>query len=177
MLNKNKISNIISILLILCFFFFFYIICKTLWLGYNKTDDHEVYYFSSLFNNKESFTQLLINHILYDDQRFRPVYWIHRLVLIWFFRVNFILYYLEFAMLGISTFLISFFTMKKLGLNCLESIIIIFLIFTGSQNSIYNMLGTSELLCCFLLSIAIYFEVILYKSPHTPPPVRNYCII
>ena len=152
--NKN-FFDIFFIVLIVLFFIYLFFNLNIINSGYHIIDDHEILYFPSIIN-KDTFFDILSNFIK-TDGRFRPVYWIHRISLFYFFKANFFLYYFEFFILGILSSLCLFFTFKSISKSRLCSLILLCFLFFGHSLSIFTRLGYGELLSLTLLSCSLFF--------------------
>ena len=160
--KKNLFTNIFWIFLIILFFGFLFFGLNIINSGYHIQDDHEILYYHSIIN-KDTFFSVLYN-FLETDGRFRPVYWIHRVLSFYLFKSNFFLYYFEFFILGILSSIFLFFVLKKISKNGLCSIILLCFMLFGPSLIIFLGLGYGELLSLFLLSISLFFMTLNNKN-------------
>ncbi len=103
--DKNKLTiqkgtDFLLVSAIIIFFVFLFWGINIINSGYHIIDDHEIYYFPSVIN-KDTVIQYFNDFIL-NDGRFRPLYWIHRVLLFYIFKQNFTLYYTEMFVLGME---------------------------------------------------------------------------
>lgn len=157
--DKNKLTiqkgtDFLLVSAIIIFFVFLFWGINIINSGYHIIDDHEIYYFPSVIN-KDTVIQYFNDFIL-NDGRFRPLYWIHRVLLFYIFKQNFTLYYTEMFVLGIISSLCLFFALKNISKNSIISFLLIAFLFLGETLSIFEGLGYGELFGLTLLSATLF---------------------
>lgn len=125
--------------------------------GYHFIDDHEIIRFSQELSDPNSGLLDVIKTRLSSDLsvRFRPLYYIHRIVITAVLGINFLAWQLY--VLFLSTFCCYFFYLfcKKSDFSTAESILFSILIFAGEQSEIWWRLGPAETIGIFLLSVSM----------------------
>ncbi|MBD2017320.1 hypothetical protein H6F96_25565 [Microcoleus sp. FACHB-53] len=126
--------------------------------GYHLVDDHE---FASIYYDLDIKKIGLIKSILewlQNDHvfgRFRPVYYIHRILIIKILGFNlFALSVYNLFLAGFSTFFLFIFA-KKLGFTFTESLLFSFFNVLGLQSEVWWQLGPAETLGTFFLSVTL----------------------
>ncbi|MCD4768767.1 MAG: hypothetical protein K8R35_01195 [Bacteroidales bacterium] len=129
----------------------------TLNSGYHLVDDHEIICIHNELQT-DSFITVLKRWVNNDlKNRFRPLYYTHKVITTGFFGTNFLAISIYTGILGTITFLSLFLGLKRLNFNFLECIIFIIITFFGPQFSIWWRLGPNETLGITLLSISFLF--------------------
>lgn len=131
----------------------------TLTSGYHLTDDHEIVRINS--DLKTQSTLAVAKKWMKNDQvsthRFRPLYFIHRVIEAKIFSTNFTTWSVYTACLAIFTSFFLFCFLQLLGFPLIESILFPFLVLVGPQASIWWRLGPNETLGMFLMSVTLFF--------------------
>lgn len=143
--------------------FFVFITSGSLFSGYHFTDDHEIVHINHNFNAQklniiEVFSQWINTD--YSTGRFRPFYYIHRILVTKFLGINFGLWSVYTGLLaGFTTFLLFVFG-RLLQFSIGDSLIFSFLATLGTQSAVWWQLGPAETIGTFLLSIALVLAVL-----------------
>jgi len=155
---KDK-TNKVVILSIILFVFLFLFFSGTITSGYHFVDDHEVIKIKYDLKSSSVFTvsKNWVKEDLFNNGRFRPLYYIHRV--------------LETKLLGSDFFLWSFYTgilcclvmisfylgIRNLKFALGESIAFLIITFIGPQWSVWWRLGPGESLGMVFLGVSFYF--------------------
>ncbi|MBW4648571.1 MAG: hypothetical protein KME06_07700 [Kastovskya adunca ATA6-11-RM4] len=138
--------------------------------GYHFADDHEIAaMYHDLNANGSSLINTIVQWVKYDDLggRFRPIYYIHRILQTKLFGFNLFIWSLyNFALAVFSTFLFFIFA-QLLHFSFHISLLFAFLITLGSQSEVWWQLGPAETLGTFLLSVSLVFLVLSVKSSNS----------
>jgi hypothetical protein len=160
-LKKNHYLTLF--LFILIFWFFIFITTGSIFSGYHFTDDHEIVHIN--YNLKalelsdiEIFIQWINKDIL--TGRFRPFYYIHRIVQTKFFGLNFGLWSIYTGLLAVFTTFFLFIFGKLIKFSTREALLFSFLTTLGSQSAVWWQLGPAETIGTFLLSAALVLLVL-----------------
>lgn len=149
-------KHIIAIVLFIIFWASLVIYTGTLTSGYHFTDDHEII----SINNKID-EQGIVNatkSILIKDLeiRFRPFYYIHRIVLARSFGVNFLIWSIYNVFSAIFTSYFLFLFIYTQGYKFIHALIFPFLTLIGAQSAIWWRLGPNETIGLLLLSASLF---------------------
>lgn len=138
---------------ILVFLFF----TGTLNSGYHFIDDHEMLEIRSDLG-KASILGTSIAWIKKDCYiRFRPMYYVHRVLEVKLFGTDFFAISLYSGILGALTFSFFYFAARKMKYSVLESLLFVLLAFVGAQMKIWWMLGPNETIGMFFLGLSFFF--------------------
>lgn len=135
---------------------FFLLLTGTLNSGYHFIDDH---WMVRIFDELKDRTYLSVvsEHVLEDfDIRFRPLFYIYYITVVWLFGINFTLISIFFGALAWLNFTLFYLGARKLNYSIFLSILFVLLAFVGSQSAIWWRLGTNETLGMTFLSIGFY---------------------
>lgn len=145
----------------LLFFSFFWIVflssSGTLTSGYHFTDDHEILTIDENMNNIgffETSKALILDDL---DVRFRPFYYVNRIVEAKLFKTNILAWSLYSAALAILTFHCLFLFLYRQGFKFGNAILFPFLCLIGSQSTIWWRLGPAESIGVFTISVSLFF--------------------
>lgn len=153
-LSKNDILIILTIILGV---FLFLGLTGNLDNAYHFTDDHEIIRISHDLQAKSVFP------VIYDwiktdlDIRYRPIFYVNRVLEVRLFGEKFILWSIWNAILASASFVFFYFGMRRLDFSKIESILFVLLAFLGPQMAIWWRLGTNETIGVFFLGLAFYF--------------------
>jgi len=141
----------------LLFLFGFLIISGSLFSGYHFTDDHGIL---NIARDLSEYNVLEVSQkrIIGDLQiRFRPFYYVHRILETKLFGTNFLGWSIYRGLLGVLTSFFLFLFMRIIGFSVLESILFSCLTLIGEQSAIWWRLGPNETIGMFLLSMSLLF--------------------
>jgi len=129
--------------------------------GYHLMDDHMFYTVNDEIQNSGLFQTISRN--LGEDFtiRFRPLYWIIKILSIQILGRTLILHSISLLILVVLTNLVLYRSLANLGLTQLQSLLTSLLILVGYQSSIWWMLGPAETYAVIFLTIALY-EISVY---------------
>jgi hypothetical protein len=156
MLSKKYIDWWVVGLLFACTFGFLYF-TGTLTSGYHFIDDH------TLINVHNSLTtgslpKTMHNYVFNDFAiRFRPLFYVYTVLLVYLFGLNFFGMSLFIGFLGAITLVIFYLGLRKLSFGILPSLLFVALIFVGPQAAIWWRLGTNETIAIFFLGLSFLF--------------------
>jgi hypothetical protein len=158
----QKHSYWLACLFFLVFWFSFLIASGTLFSGYHFVDDHELIRIQQSLNNAHiGFVKYVTNLIANDiHQRFRPVYYIHRVIEVKLFGTNFFYWSLYTALLSVLTSFGLFVFGRMMGWSLVASLFFPLMTTLGSQSEIWWCLGPCESLGMFLLSLTLVFLIL-----------------
>ena len=172
-----KISNYISFfkkydyltvfLFILIFWFLIFITSGSLFSGYHFTDDHEIAHINYNFTVEklgifEVSSQWIHNDLL--TGRFRPFYYIHRILQTRLLGINFAWWSLYTGMLGVFTTFFLFMFGRSINFSIREALLFSFLITLGAQSAVWWQLGPAETIGTFLLAGALVFAAVSERA-------------
>jgi hypothetical protein len=163
--REDKIVIISLVLLV----FLFLLISKTLNSGYHFVDDHEVIKIKNDLKSSSVSTvsRNWVKEDLNNNGRFRPFYYIHRVVETKILGSDFLLWSLYNGILLCLALIFFYLAMRNLKFELGDSIVFLIITFVGPQSSVWWRLGPGESLGMTLLGFSFYFmSKSLYK--------RNY---
>lgn len=145
------------------FWFLIFITSGSLFSGYHFTDDHEIAHINynltvEKMNIFEVCSQWLHNDLL--TGRFRPFYYIHRVIETQLLGINFSWWSLYTGMLGILTTFFLFIFSKWINFSISEALLFSFLTTLGAQSAIWWQLGPAETIGTFFLAVALLFAAL-----------------
>lgn len=158
--SSKKHEYLTALLVALVFWFLLLISSGSLFSGYHFTDDHEitaihydfVHHHSGLFEVMKQW--LKADHL---SGRFRPFYYIHRIIETRIFGMNLFLWSSYTGILAALTTFFLFTFGKFLKLSFVAATILAFLTTLGAQSAVWWQLGPAETIGAFLLSVALFF--------------------
>jgi hypothetical protein len=155
---ENRKDKIVIISLII-FVFLFLLISGTINSGYHFVDDHEVIKIKNDLKTSSliSVSEKWVNEDLKSNGRFRPFYYIHRVIETKFFGSDFFLWSLYTGILWCMALIFFYSGMRKQKFAWEESIIFLIIVFIGPQCSVWWRLGPGESLGMVLLALSFYF--------------------
>jgi len=160
---KNKFKKINKNLIAFISFGIFWtsllVFTGTLTSGYHFVDDPQILAFNkSLHDNGlvNTITLIIKNDL---NQRFRPLYFFHRIVLVKLLSTNYLLWSIYNGVLAILTSYFLFLFVYRQGYKFVHAFIFPFLTLVGAQSAIWWRLGPAETIGFFLLSAALFFLV------------------
>ncbi len=135
----------------------FFILTGTLFSGFHFTDDHELIRINNDFN-KSSFFSVLGEWTMNDFSiRFRPLYYIHRVILVRIFGLNFMIWSIYFLVMLIATLSLFYLALRKLKMPIIVSLLFPLIAVAGTQAENWWRLGTCENAGAFFLAISFYY--------------------
>lgn len=161
--EKPIYEYIIAILFFLCISIVFANITGILDSGFRLVDDHEIIEIDNYIVNHGFFNAL--SHFVIDDLiwRYRPLFFIVRVIRTGLFGTNFYFWHLSVAIECGLYMAFSYILARKLKANVLPSIIFSFVWLIGSQDEIIWRMGTQENMGMVFLGLSfimahLYFE-------------------
>lgn len=129
--------------------------------GYHLMDDHMFYEIGDEIQSNGLFKTM--ERILSEDftLRFRPLYWVIKLVSIQLLGKTLVFHSLSLFIMVVLTNLVLYKSLTNFGLTQMQSLLTSLLILVGYQSSIWWMLGPAETYAVIFLTIALY-EISLY---------------
>lgn len=126
--------------------------------GFHFIDDHQIVQMNGELN-QENFSLLEVIRrwliVDYNASRFRPVYYIHRVLQTYAFGVTWSLWYLYNATLAICSSFFLFLFARLIKFTFIEALLVVFAISLGEQAVIWWRLGPAETLGTFFLSLSL----------------------
>ncbi|WP_373537134.1 hypothetical protein [Microcoleus sp.] len=159
----KKYDYLTVFLFILIFWFFIFITSGSLLSGYHFTDDHEITHINyNLTVQKLGIFQVSSQWIHNDllTGRFRPFYYVHRILETRLLRVNFGWWSFYTGMLGVLTTFFLFIFGQLIRFSISEALLFSFLTTLGAQSAIWWQLGPAETIGTFLLAAALVFAAL-----------------
>lgn len=169
--QTNSISRrtyLVVFISITVFWFLFLGISQTLWSGFHFTDDHEIIEFHHQVASLQ--TTLLgaivqqIQHDIWDFGRFRPFYYVYRLVQIEIFGTHWLILSIYNGFLAVfTTFL--FFTFGIFSqLSIVESLVFTIITVLGGQSAVWWQLAPAETIATLLLILSLNLLILSIKK-------------
>ncbi|PSB14366.1 hypothetical protein C7B69_19130, partial [filamentous cyanobacterium Phorm 46] len=163
----KKYDYLTVFLLILIFWFLLFITSGSLFSGYHFTDDHEIAHINYNFTVEnlgifEVSSQWIHNDLL--TGRFRPFYYIHRILETRLLGINWALWSLYTGMLGVLTTFFLFMFGRFINFSIIEALLFSFLITLGAQSAVWWQLGPNETIGTFLLAGALVFAALSERA-------------
>lgn len=143
--------------------------------NFHIQEDHEII---DQINNIQSvgYWNALSNEIKNDlDARFRPLYIAYRYTCSYFFGLNLLYWHILLFIVQLAVMLLCFRICQLLAFSFGISILVPFILVTGSVTESIVRLGTSELFGAFFFAIAIYL-VLKFPSPKKLTLRTNLCV-
>jgi hypothetical protein len=147
------------VLLIPCVVFLFLFLTGTITSGYHFVDDHEVIRMKVDLKSSTliDVTKKWVQEDLVSNNRFRPLYYIHRVFEAELFGSNFFLWSLYNGIQCCIALIFFYLGIRNLKFSPGESILFLIIVFLGPQSAIWWRLGPSEGLAMFFFSLSFYF--------------------
>ena len=160
----TKREDKIAFISLVLFVFLFLLFSGTLNSGYHFVDDHEVIKIKNELKTSSliAVSKSWVKEDLKNNGRFRPFYYVHRVIETRVFGSDFFLWSLYTGILWCMALIYFYSGMRKLKFNVEESIIFLIVTFIGPQCSVWWRLGPGESLGMVLLALSFYF---MSKSP------------
>lgn len=155
---RNKSTYLCAALIFIAILVFF-AATGTAFSGYHFTDDHEMLIIYDYLQNRSLANAIW--HFIQNDLhiRFRSFYFVHRVLEIFMFGINFT--YLSFYTIALCeiTMLTFFFALKKLQFSDVLSILFLCLTFLGPQMAVWWRLGPNETIGMVCLAVCFYISI------------------
>jgi len=154
-------------LFILIFWFLIFITSGSLFSGYHFTDDHEIAHINYNFTDENLGIFEVSSQWIHKDLltgRFRPFYYIHRILQTRLLGINFAWWSLYTGMLGVFTTFFLFMFGRLLNFLIIEALLFSFLITLGAQSAVWWQLGPAETIGTFLLAGALVFAALSERA-------------
>lgn len=163
-LKERRLVNwVLPLIIFTLFWAGLFLYSGTLTSGYHLIDDHEMVRMSGDLNNR-NFFDVSSEWLLRDlATRFRPIYYLHRILVVQVLGTDFVLLSLQNLGLLIATSWLLFLFCKNLKFKAIYSFIFVFTGLVGMQTAIWWRLGPNEAIGLFLLSLGFYFLSKSYK--------------
>ena len=151
-----RTKDLYVILLIIVSIVLFFSITGTVTSGYHFVDDHEILRINNDLS-KESFFTVTAKWIKSDlTIRFRPMFYLHRILVSKVFGNNFTAWSIYTIYLLFISLLCFYYGMRKLSYSTVESLCFIIIVFIGRQMAVWWRLGPAETIGMFFLGLAFY---------------------
>ena len=159
-MKKNEIStDTAAIIMIIALFFSFLILTGTLTSGFHFVDDHEVILIKNQLKSSP-LTEVMASWVRNDlnsTARFRPFYFVHRVIETKIFGSDFLLWSIYTAILCAIAMGAFFAAIRRLSFGLKESVLFLLITFIGPQSPVFWRLGPQESLGMAMLGLAFYF--------------------
>ncbi len=137
-----------------------------LFSGYHITDDHEIISIHNDFKNHAPFLTVLKREIVNDFSiRFRPLYYIERVLTIKAFGDDFQIFSVYRMLSAVFTSFLLFLFARNFGMDIRESFLFPFLSLVGAQSSAWLLRGPAEALATLLFAFSLYCINVSEKLP------------
>ena len=152
-------KDLIVILSIIVSVFLFLILTGTLTSGYHFVDDHEVIKIKHDLKSTSLnvVTKKWVMEDLTKNTRFRPLYYMLRVVQTKIFGSDFLLWSLYNCVLCCLTMIFFYLGMRNLAFSIGESVTFLIITFIGPQSSVWWKLGPGESPGMVFLALSLYF--------------------
>ncbi|MBW4550908.1 MAG: glycosyltransferase family 39 protein [Aphanocapsa sp. GSE-SYN-MK-11-07L] len=155
---------------IVIFWLLLFLSTGSLWSGFHFIDDHEIVMINhDLMTANLNLLEVIGKWIHYDynHARFRPLYYLHRVIATDIFGLNWFLWYLQNAFLAIITTWLLYKSARVIEFTVQESLFLASLTLLGEPAIIWWRLGTPETIAIPLLAIALLCAALAAKSQTT----------
>lgn len=149
-------TNWKTALLLFLLWFGILTVTGSLFSGYHLVDDHEVVNKALADPNDTRGIKLSPGAII-EGNRFRPVYYLHRIAQAELFGADFLLWSIYTGLLAVLTSFFLFVFMRKTGFSSMESLLFALLTLLGEQAATWWKLGANETFGMLVLSITLVF--------------------
>ena len=148
------------------FILWFSLLCLSgsIFSGFHFTDDHELLAIGKDIS-ESSLSVTMVKWIKSDSTfRFRPIYYVHRILGVYFFGQNYLLWSIYAGILAVlSTFILFLFSLQT-GFSFSQSVLFALLTLLGAQAAVFWRLGPNETIGVFFMSLTLYFLAKSMKS-------------
>jgi hypothetical protein len=128
----------------------------SLFSGYHIADDHEIISIHNDFTNHASFSAVMTREITNDFSiRFRPLFYMDRIVTIKLLGDKFLLWSLYRTILAVITSIVLFYAARNFGFGFPEALLFPILTLCGTQSTAWFCRGPAEALATFLFAVAL----------------------
>lgn len=135
--------------------------------GYHFVDDHEICRVHSQLDNSGLFATI-VNQIKADLAiRFRPTYWLIRILQVWLLGTNFMLWHIMQTVLIILSMFFSYVFVRKMRIPSWMACIFVAVIFIGRQSEVLWRLGPQENLGVLFLMLTLLSLLHYLKNKRT----------
>ncbi len=173
-LRSSKYLNFTSdqgaLIGIVIFWLLLFLSTGSLLAGFHFIDDHEIV----MIHHDLTTTNLNLLEVIgkwihydYNHARFRPLYYLHRVIATDIFGLNWLLWYLQQALLAIATTWLLYKFARVIEFTVQESLFLASLTLLGEPAIIWWRLGTPETIAMPLLAIALLCAALAAKLPTT----------
>jgi hypothetical protein len=153
---------------IIIFWLLLFLSTGSLWSGFHFIDDHEIVMIHrDLLAPNTNLFEMIGKWIHYDynHARFRPLYYLHRVIATDIFGLNWLLWYLQNALVAIITTWLLYKFGRVIEFTVQESLFLASLTLLGEPAVIWWRLGTPETIAMPLLAIALLCSALAAKVP------------
>jgi hypothetical protein len=152
-----RIERVLGTTLIILFSLLFFIKTGTITSGFHFRDD-QLYISTHLEVLKKGVFQTAYEYISGDIiQRFRPLFWMHRVLEAKVFGIHFLALSIYTFLLFIATQLLFYVGLKRKGFSFYQILVFLGIAFLGEPSVIWWELGPNETLSTFLIAVSFYF--------------------
>ena len=163
----KKYDYLTVFLFILILWFLIFITSGSLFSGYHFTDDHEIAHINYNLTVEKLGVFKVSSQSIHNDLlsgRFRPFYYIHRILQTRLLGINFAWWSLYTGMLGVFTTFFLFMFGRLINFSIIEALLFSFLITLGPQSAVWWQLGPNETIGTFLLAGALVFAALSERA-------------
>lgn len=164
----NRKDYLVVLITIFIFWFFILSVSGSLFSGYHFIDDHEIIDIFHDFNDLhfgllEEIVKR-INSDIFEFHRFRPLYFVHRVIQTKIFGINWFIWSVYTGILAVLSTFFTFTFARLINFSFQEAIIFTCVTMVGSQSSVWWRLGPAETIGTFILSLVLLFTVISSRN-------------
>ncbi len=147
--------------------------------GYHFVDDHEVLRMEMIFENGESTLGEQIGAWLQNDLswRFRPFYWVERVLGSYLFGADMLLWNIYTAIKGVLSFALLYYVARYLGHNPIISTLFPSIIMLGEQFTPWYRSANQENTGLLFMAMVLYLIAGQYAKRKFTCPVYNVLIV
>lgn len=149
----------------------------TLTSGWHFVDDHELFRISNDFSRNGNVLKVLNEWVFYDFRwRFRPLYYVERVLGTYFFGTNLLYWNLFKSLEGVATVVLLYWTARNLHCNYLYAGFFALIIMIGQQFAPWFRAANQENTGMLLCAIAMFLITRQYKKKEYNHRKRNLII-
>ncbi len=162
----QKKHKYIALIVFISIWFGIAVFSGSVFSGYHLTDDHEIVRIKKDLSSQT--TMQVAGKWMRRDQfsthRFRPFYFLHRVIETRIFGSNFVIWSVYTIILAIATSFLLFYFLSLVGFSFWESFLFSEISLIGPQAQIWWRLGPNETIGMFMLAVSLLFLGLYYNS-------------
>lgn len=157
--NKFQYPLVYIFVGIFLFWFSIFFFSGSLSSGYHFTDDHQILEINQKLSSSDNNIIEVYKRMIINDfkSRFRPLFYLHKILETKLFGVNYLSWSIYTGMLAVLTSFFLYLFARIIGFSHPESFVFSILSFLGKQSEIWWRLGTNETIGSFFMSLSVLF--------------------